>query len=82
MFPVSGAAQLSTSGASQGQRPVISARGAYSRSDKPAPHSSPGMNRFHRPSRRASAFNSSTIGGWKYGSPAARICSSYTGSAG
>ncbi len=82
MFPVSGAEQFSTSGASHGLRPVISASGAYSRSDRPAPHCSPGRNRFHRPRRRASAFSSSTIGGWKYGSPAARICSSYTGSAG
>ena len=37
MLPVSGAAQLSASGASAGLRPVISASGAYWRLVSPAP---------------------------------------------
>ena len=49
MFPVSGAEQFSASGPSSGLRPVISASGAYSRLVRPAPHSSPGMKRFHSP---------------------------------
>ena len=49
MLPVSGAAQLSASGASCGLRPVISASGAYCRLVRPAPCSASGRNRFHRP---------------------------------
>ena len=64
MFPVSGAEQLSASGAIQGLRPVISASGAYCRLVRPAPPSwTGGRNRFHRPRSRACALSSSTTGG-------------------
>ena len=50
MFPVSGAEQLSASGAIHGLRPVISASGAYCRLVSPAPCSwIGGRKRFHRP---------------------------------
>ena len=49
MLPVSGALQLKTSGAI-GERPMISASGAYSRFESPAPRSLAGRKRFHRPS--------------------------------
>ena len=61
MLPVSGAEQLNTSEA-HSTRPISSASGAYSRLVRPAP-CEPGRNRFHRPSLRAFAFSSSTIGG-------------------
>ena len=64
MFPVSGAAQLHASGAMWALWPMISASGAYSRLDRPGPHSGCGWNRFHSPRRRASAFRSSRISGW------------------
>ena len=64
MLPVSGAAQLSASGA-MWLRPVISASGAYSRFVSPAPKRSSGRNRFHSPRPRASCFSSSITGGWK-----------------
>ena len=75
MFPVSGALQLKTSGAKE-TWPMSSARGAYSRLVRPAPHSSSGRNRFHNPAAFALAFRSSTICGWWCGSPLSRICSS------
>ena len=75
MLPVSGAEQFTASGASSGLRPVISASGAYSRTDSPAPRSGSGRNRFHNRLERASAFRSSMICGWWWGSPAAAICS-------
>ena len=50
MLPVSGAEQLSASGAIHGLRPVISASGAYCRLVSPAPYSCvAGRNRFHSP---------------------------------
>ena len=64
MLPVSGAEQLSASGASHGLRPVISASGAYCRLVSPAPCSwIGGRNRFHRPRSRACALSSSITGG-------------------
>ena len=64
MLPVSGAEQLSASGAIHGLRPVISASGAYCRFVSPAPCSwIGGRNRFHRPRSRASALSSSMTGG-------------------
>jgi hypothetical protein len=69
MFPVSGAEQLSASGAIHGLRPVISASGAYCRLVRPAPCSwSGGRNRFHSPRSRASVFSSSITGGVSHGS--------------
>jgi hypothetical protein len=62
MFPVSGAEQLHASGAID-VRPMISASGAYSSTDRPAPCSSSGRKRFHRPRRRASSLSSSMTGG-------------------
>src|ERR1035437_6483874 len=62
MLPVSGALQLKTSGAIE-ERPVISAKGAYSTLVRPAPYSRPGRNKFHRPAARALAFNVSITGG-------------------
>ena len=52
MFPVSGGAQLNTSGAI-GERPMISQSGAYSRFVRPPPSSFSGRNRFQRPAARA-----------------------------
>ena len=64
MFPVSGAEQLSASGAIHGLRPVISASGAYCRLVRPAPCSwIGGRNRFHSPRSRACALSSSMTGG-------------------
>src|SRR2546429_1181144 len=60
MFPVSGAEQLKTSGAT-GLRPMTSHNGAYSRFVNPAPFSSSGRKRFHNPAVRAFGFNSSMI---------------------
>ena len=60
MLPVSGAAQLSTSGAMSLLQPVSSASGAYSRLVRP---DSEGRNRFHRPCSLASFLSSSTTGG-------------------
>ena len=79
MLPVSGAAQLNTSDA-QLTRPIISARGAYSRFVRPAPYSSSGRKRFQSPSALAFAFNSSTISAWWKGLPEAatwsrKVCS-------
>ena len=51
MLPVSGAAQLSASGARCGLRPVISASGAYCRLVSPRRAGECGRNRFHRPAR-------------------------------
>ncbi|CKR17830.1 Uncharacterised protein [Mycobacterium tuberculosis] len=70
MLPVSGAAQLSASGAISMLHPVISASGAYSRLVNP---DSADRNRFHRPRSLALVFSSSMIGGavWSAG-PAAR----------
>ena len=81
MLPVSGAAQLSASGA-MWLRPVISASGAYSRFVSPAPKRSSGRNRFQRPRLRASCLSSSITGGWKYGFPDSVTCSYQTCSAG
>lgn len=82
MFPVSGAAQLVAVGASCGDRPVISASGAYCRLVSPAPYSASGRNRFHSPCRRASAFSSSTTGGFSHGDASRCRCSCATSSAG
>ena len=62
MFPVSGALQLKTSGV-MSERPMSSARGAYSRFESPAPNSVSGKNRFHSPAALALAFISSITGG-------------------
>jgi hypothetical protein len=62
MLPVSGAAQFVAVGAILGERPMISASGAYCRLVRPAP-CSPGRNRFHRPRLRASSLRSSISGG-------------------
>ena len=85
MLPVSGAAQLSASGASAGLRPVISASGAYCRLVSPAPSGWCVRNRFHSPRPRASAFRSAMISGRCQGHPAARFACTWvanTGSAG
>ena len=74
MFPVSGAAQLNTSGARNGLRPMISQSGAYWRLVRPAPCSRSGRNRFHRPSALAFAFSSSMIGGVAQGFSWASTC--------
>src|SRR5581483_4044962 len=76
MLPVSGAEQLSASGAILGLRPVISASGAYWTLVRPAPCSCvAGRNRFHSPRARAASFSSSMTGGVAHGSSAARTCS-------
>src|SRR5574342_1186821 len=49
MLPVSGAAQLNARGASSGERPMISASGAYCRLVSPDPCGYPTRNRFHNP---------------------------------
>ncbi|BFO20174.1 hypothetical protein SHKM778_65620 [Streptomyces sp. KM77-8] len=82
MFPVSGAAQLVTVGASCGERPMISASGAYWRLVSPAPYAESGRNRFHSPCRRASAFSSSTTGTFSHGESSPARCSWATASAG
>ncbi len=82
MFPVSGAAQLVAVGASCGDRPMISASGAYCRLVSPAPYSESGRKRFHRPCLRASAFSSSTTGTVSHGEASPSRCSSATASAG
>jgi hypothetical protein len=74
MLPVSGAEQLNTSGAI-GERPMISQSGAYSKLLNPAPCSSPGMNRFHRPAARALSFISAITGGTAQWSSPAACCS-------
>src|SRR5215475_2083277 len=71
MFPVSGAEQLNTSGASQGARPMTSQSGAYSELVSPAPYSLDGRNRFHNPAARAFVFSSSTTGAGRQRSPSA-----------
>ena len=63
IFPVSGAEQLNTSD-DHPTRPIISASGAYSRLVKPAPYSSSGKKRFHKPCSFACIFNSSIISAW------------------
>ena len=92
MLPVSGAAQLSASGASAGLRPVISASGAYCR--LVSPPAGPGRfsvcgprarNRFHSPRRRASALSSAITGGRSHCRPAVLASATWaaaTGSAG
>lgn len=82
MFPVSGAAQFRAVGANCGERPVISASGAYWRFVRPAPCSASGRNRFHRPWLRACSFSSSTTAGVSHGEASSARCSSATGSAG
>ena len=83
MLPVSGAEQLSASGAIHGLRPVISASGAYCALVRPAPYScAAGRNRFQRPRARASALSSSMIGGVAHLFAAVSTCSRNTGSAG
>ncbi len=82
MFPVSGAAQLSASGATCGLRPVISASGAYCRFVRPAPRSASGRNRFHSPRRRASARSSAMIFGRSQENGASGSVRSNSGSAG
>ncbi len=82
MLPVSGAAQFVTVGASCGERPMISASGAYCRLVSPAPYSESGRKRFHRPCLRASAFSSSTTGTVSHGESSRARCSCATASAG
>ena len=82
MLPVSGAEQLSATGASCGDRPMISASGAYCRFVSPAPYGSCGRKRFHRPRLRASALSSSTTGGVAHRSVRSAACAAKTGSAG
>jgi hypothetical protein len=82
MLPVSGAAQLSASGARKGLRPVISASGAYCRLVSPAPCGLFGRKRFHSPRRRASALRRSTTGGRAQWPPGGSACASISGSAG
>ena len=83
MFPVSGAEQLSASGAIHGLRPVISASGAYCRLVSPAPCSwTAGRNRFHNPRARACALSSSITGGVPQGPADASTSSRKRGSAG
>lgn len=82
MLPVSGAAQLSAVGANCGERPVISASGAYWRLVSPAPYSASGRKRFHRPCLRASALRSSTICGVSHGEASSARCSCAIVSAG
>lgn len=82
MFPVSGAAQLRAVGARCGERPVISASGAYWRLVSPAPCSASGRKRFHRPWLRASAFSSSTTAGVSHGDVSRSRCSCAVVSAG
>src|SRR5262252_6162390 len=55
ILPVSGAAQLNASGAN-GERPMISHSGAYSRLVSPAPRPVSGRNRFQRLHARAFAL--------------------------
>ena len=71
MLPVSGAEQLNGS-APIGERPMISASGAYSRFVRPAPYCDSGRNRFHRPSALARDFSSSITGAGCQALPAAR----------
>jgi hypothetical protein len=65
MFPVSGALQLKTSGASR-LRPISSAMGAYSSVVRPAPSSSSGRKRFQRAARLALIFSLSMNGGIRH----------------
>ena len=71
MLPVSGAAQLITSGAISMLHPLSSASGAYSRLVSPEID---GRNRFHSPRSLASVLSSSTTGGtvWSSGPAATR----------
>ena len=83
MLPVSGAEQLSASGAIHGLRPVISASGAYCRLVSPAPCSwIGGRKRFHRPRSRARDLSSSMTGGVPHGSADRSTSSRKRGSAG
>ena len=83
MFPVSGAEQLSASGAIHGLRPVISASGAYCRFVSPAPCSwIGGRKRFHRPRSRACALSASMTGGVAHRSSACSTSSRKRCSAG
>lgn len=82
MFPVSGAAQFSAVGANCGERPRISASGAYWRLVSPAPYSASGRKRFHSPCLRASALRSSTTCGVSHGDASCSRCSSAVRSAG
>src|ERR1700736_6326165 len=68
MLPVSGAEQLNTSGA-QGERPMISQSGAYSRLVSPTPYGLSGKKRFHSSPARAFAFSSSRSGTGCHRSP-------------
>jgi len=81
MFPVSGAWQLQAIGA-RPLRPMISHSGAYSVFVRPAPYSSSGRKRFHRPISFALAFSSTRTAGMWCGSPDASICCCATYSAG
>ena len=73
MLPVSGAEQFVASGARSMTWPMISARGAYSTFDRPAPYSSSGRKRFHSPSDRAVAFRVTISGGASTGSSFPRV---------
>src|SRR5580700_4136051 len=73
ILPVSGALQLKTSGAID-ERPVISAKGAYSTFVRPAPYSLSGRNRFHSPVARALAFKLSITGGCFQWRQSGRFC--------
>ncbi len=80
MLPVSGAAQLVTSGAISRLQPVSSASGAYSRFVSP---DTAGRNRFHSPRSLARTLRSSMTGGtvWSLG-PASWRYRAYASSAG
>ena len=69
MLPVSGAEQLNASGA-KGERPINSAKGAYSLLVRPAPNALSGRNRFHKPASRAFSLISSNRTGVCQRSPA------------
>ncbi len=82
MLPVSGAEQFIAREAIPGERPMISASGAYCRLVRPAPFSLCGRKRFHRPRARASRWRSARIGGSLHSSSAFSICSAKSASFG
>ena len=73
MLPVSGAEQFVAS-PSNGDWPITSHSGAYSRFVRPGPCSDSGRNRFQRSRLRASVFSSCMTGGGKCGSPDSSRC--------
>src|SRR6202051_3978526 len=81
MLPVSGAEQFMASDAIALQ-PMISASAPYSRLVRPGPKRLSGRNRFQRPRRRASVFNSSITGEMRCGMVSAEKPRQYSSSAG